>query len=112
MKQLIDQWWALREDKSHKLRYDLIPYNMLKRLAIHYTEWAKLHWDRNREWWNIDYANKCKESARRHFMQWQMGESDEDHAMACVWNIFAYEFLRDKHEDEQIEKALEAFINY
>lgn len=106
-KQLIDQWGALREDKSNKIRYDLIPLNMLKRLAIHYTTWAVAHWDRNREWGNEAYAEKCKESARRHFIQWQMGESDEDHAMAIVWNIFAYEFLKNKNEQKDLELLLE-----
>lgn len=112
MKQLIDQWWALREDKSHKIRYDLIPLNQLKRLAIHYSNGAKVHWDRNWESGNMEYAEKCKESAWRHFVQWQMGESDEDHAMAIVWNVFAYEFLKDKNMQIDMEKLMEAFINY
>lgn len=97
MKKLIDQWWALRENKVWKIRYDLIPLDQLKRLAIHYTNWWLIHWDRNWESWDENYRELCKQSAFRHFIQRISWETDEDHAMACVWNIFAYEHLKDKH---------------
>ena len=97
MKKLIDQWWALREDKSEKLRYDLVPLKEFKKLVLHYTTWAIVHGDRNREGWDAKYTEMCKQSARRHFIQWQEGETDEDHASACIWNIWAYEFLKEKN---------------
>lgn len=101
MKKLIKQGGALREDKSSKIRYDLIPLEQLKRLAFHYTEWGKLHWDRNRENGDMEYAELCKQSAFRHFFQRANWDKDEDHAMACVWNIFAYEHLISKNINGQ-----------
>ena len=98
MKKLLVQWWALREDKSAKIRYDLIPLDMLKRLAIHYTTGWQKHGDRNWESGNMDYAELCKQSACRHFFQRQNNEIDEDHMSACVWNLFAYEHLKNKNK--------------
>lgn len=109
MKELIDQWWALREPKDNKIRYDLIPLDQVERLAIHYTKWAVAHWDRNWEGGNQAYADKCKESAWRHFMARQRGEVDEDHAMALVWNIFAYEHLTKKNFDKDVERLFNRF---
>lgn len=99
-KKLINQDWALREDKSNKIRYDLIPLCQLKRLAQHYTDWAKVHWDRNWESGWFDYAKICKQAAFRHFIQRMNWETDENHDMACVWNIFAYNFLMDKNTNK------------
>lgn len=107
MKELFRQWWALREDKSNKIRYDLLPLEELKKLAIHYTKWGKVHWDRNWEWWDENFMEICKQSAWRHFMQRQMGESDEDHVSACIFNMRAYEFLKTKNYDIKLNKLLE-----
>jgi len=108
-KKLLDQWWALREDKSNKIRYDLLPLEQLTKLALHYTNWCKLHWDRNWEWGNMEFADKCKQSAWRHFVQRQSGASDEDHASALIFNIRAYEFLKDKNSKQQFDKMFEQF---
>ena len=96
--------WTKRENKEDKIMYHLIPRCQLKRLAAAYTRWAKIYWDRNRETWNMEYAEKCKESAFRHFMQWIDWEIDEDHSSALVWNVFAYEFLKKKHDLSQSDK--------
>lgn len=70
---------------------------MLTRLAKHYQHWAEVYGDRNREGGNLDYAERCKESARRHFISRQEGKQEEDHASALVWNIRAYEYLKEKN---------------
>ena len=101
MSDLIEQDWALREDKSHKLRFDLIPLCQLKKLALHYTEWGLVHWDRNRESGWLKYAKDCKKSAFRHLIDWMDGKQDERHDMAIVWNIFAYNFLINKNTENQ-----------
>ena len=92
------EWWAKREDKQDKPRYDLIPLDCLKRLAELYARWAKIYWDRNWEEWYKDekYIEWMKASAFRHFIQWMNGETDEDHPMAVIWNIFWYEHLKNK----------------
>ena len=43
--------------------------------------------------------DRFKQSAFRHFMQWMKGEDDEDHGLAVVFNIFAYEW----HEQRELD---------
>lgn len=86
--------WTLRENKSEKLRPDLIPIEMIRKLALHYTNWIKVYW----EWqWENGWESmikSCKQSAYRHFLAWMAWEEDEPHDMALVWNIFTYETLK------------------
>lgn len=86
-----------RDTTEGKPRYDLIPLPMLKRLAELYARGAEKYGDSN---WTLanseEELQRFKASAFRHFVQWQMGEVDEDHAIAAVWNIFAYETIKEK----------------
>jgi hypothetical protein len=83
-----------RDADEGKLRYDLIPLEMLERLAGLYTRGAEKYSDDN---WKLakedDAIRRFKQSAWRHFVSWQKGDEDEDHGVACVFNIFAYEWL-------------------
>jgi hypothetical protein len=83
----------VRDIDDTKLRYDLIPLDMLERLAWLYTRGAVKYWDSN--WLNATWADiqSFKRSAWRHFVQWMRGDDDEDNAIATCWNIFAYEHL-------------------
>lgn len=56
--------------------------------------------DNNWRTWDMEFAKWCKQSAFRHFIQWQKWEQDEDHWIACCWNIFAYEFIKEKLWDQ------------
>lgn len=82
-----------REDKSDKLNFTLIPIPVLKRLAKHYTDGAKVHGKNN--WMKSKDLQTFKESAFRHFIQWMENEKDEDHAMSLCWNVFCYEYLKN-----------------
>ena len=94
---LIDTiWWVNIENKEGKIRYDLIPISMIKRLAILYTRWAEKYGARNMENWWEEYIEKRKESAYRHFYSYMNWEIDEDHASSLIWNLFTIEFLKDK----------------
>jgi hypothetical protein len=87
----------VRDTDAGKPRYDLIPLSMLKRLAELYARGAVKYGDRN--WENANSKEEMERfqaSAFRHFVQWLMGERDEDHASAVVFNVFAAETLRDK----------------
>ena len=87
----------VRDVTDGKPRYDLIPLPMLKRLAELYTRGAEKYGDNN---WTLansqEELQRLKGSAFRHFIQWQAGELDEDHAIGAVWNIFAYETIKEK----------------
>ena len=91
----------VRDVDTDKPRYDLIPPELLKRLAMVYTRGAVKYGDTN---WKkassqVEY-NRFKASAFRHFMQWQNGETNEDHGLQCVWNIIAYEWHIQHKEKE------------
>jgi len=88
--------WMIREVKLWKPRYDLIPLDQLKRLAELYSRWAEIYWDRNWEKWRWEDLDMFKQSAFRHFIQWQNWEDDEDHASAVIWNIMWYEHCKNE----------------
>lgn len=81
-----------RDTDKGKARFDLIPAPMLQRLAELYARGSFKYGDRNWEKANSKVEmDRFKASAFRHFMAWQNGAYDEDHATAVVFNVFAYE---------------------
>lgn len=91
--------WFRRDTDEGKPRYDLIPFDCLKRLAELYARWAVKYWDNNRRLAEEqDAIDRFKQSAFRHFMQRINWENDEDHWCWCVFNIFAYEHLINRYK--------------
>ena len=89
-----------RDSTKNKPRYDLIPPELLYRLAMVYTRGAEKYGDENYKKANSEEEyRRFIQSAFRHFEQWRMGQEDEDHAMQCVWNIIAYEW-HVKHKEK------------
>lgn len=91
----------VRDAELGKPMYHLIPLDQLKRLAELMGRGAAKYSARN--WEKADPTNpaemdRFRASAFRHFVQWMQGETDEDHAMGCVFNIFAYEHLTQQKE--------------
>lgn len=84
-----------RDIQEGKPRYDLIPIPLLRRLAELYARGAEKYGDNN---WKLanseEELQRFKASGLRHLYQWLSGEQDEDHAIATVWNIFAYETIK------------------
>lgn len=80
-----------RDSDAGKPRFDLIPVMPLRRLAELYARGAVKYGDRN---WELasspEELQRFKASALRHAFQWLDGQDDEDHAIAVVFNIFAY----------------------
>lgn len=82
-----------RDVNNGKPRYDLIPHEMLTRLAELMARGAEKY---NANNWRLatteEEIQRFKESAYRHFIQWFRGDTDEDHAAAVQFNINAYEW--------------------
>ena len=76
---------AVRDRRSGKGRYDLLPLLALRDLAIHFEKGALKYSDRNWEK-GINTADMY-DSARRHLDQFFLGMEDEDHLIAALWNI-------------------------
>ena len=90
-----------RDTGKGKPRYDLIPPELLKRLAELYARGAEKYDEDN--WRKAETEEEIKRfraSGFRHYMSWMMGEEDEDHAAAVVFNIFSYEW----HKKNKVKK--------
>ena len=94
---------GMRRDTTHdKPRFgdliiDGIPYEeqLLTRYAMLRTRGAVKYGPRNCELANSqEEADRFKDSAFRHFMQWYTGELDEDHAAATLFNIQLAEMVK------------------
>lgn len=98
-----------RDLQQGKPRFDLIlpvsqKYNetLFYRWAMLMARGAEKYGDRN--WEKADSKeemDRFKASAFRHFMQWFNGEDDEDHAVAVLFNINAFEYAKDKIKDTE-----------
>jgi hypothetical protein len=89
---------AVREPSTGKGRYDLISPFALKRIAIHYENGAKKYADRN--WERGMPFSRCIDSAKRHLDQYVMGEKNEDHLSAAIWNLMAILHFEELGKEE------------
>jgi hypothetical protein len=88
---------GMQRDSEDKIRYDLIYMPMLTRWADHMTKGAKKYTARNWEKAEtVEELDRFLASAFRHFVQWFLGEDDEDHASACWFNICGAEMVKTK----------------
>ena len=76
---------AVRGDSTGKGRFDLIPYEALRRVALRYEQGA-IHYG-DEEWKKGIPLNSLYDSAIRHLLQAKAGQKDEDHLAAALWNI-------------------------
>jgi len=88
----------VRDVTEDKIDYSLVfDGPLVKRLALHLTKGAQKYDKRN---WlkagGTEELERFRESAVRHFTQWLYGDVDEDHFSATVFNLNAYEYLKDK----------------
>jgi len=79
---------SVRDNRDGKGRYDLIPYEPMRQLAVHYEAGCKKYGDRN--WEKGQPLMSYLDSAYRHLEKLKGGHTDENHAIAVVWNIFGY----------------------
>lgn len=88
----------VRDVTHDKTKYHLVfDGPMFERWAEHLSKGAAKYDDRN--WMRANGEAELQrflESAVRHFIQWQRGDSDEDHAAAVFFNINGYEFVKQK----------------
>lgn len=85
---------AVRDDGGQKTRYDLIPVGPLKRLADLYARGAQKYGEGNFER-GMPFT-RVYASLLRHIFAWALGDREEDHLAACVWNAMALMFYEDQ----------------
>lgn len=91
-----------RDTQDNKTLYHLV-YDgpLFKRWAELLTRGAKKYSEGN--WLKAtgpDELKRFKASAARHFFQWYMDETDEDHAAAVTFNINGAEYVKGKMQVE------------
>ena len=88
----------VRDIQEGKPRFDLIWQPGLLRLAQLMERGVVKYGQRNWEKANSqEELARFKASAYRHFFQWFNGlDTEEDHMVAVVFNLFAAEYLKDK----------------
>lgn len=78
---------AKRDTQTGKPRYDLIPPLALKRVADLYAKGAIKYDEHN--WTKGMPLSRFLASMMRHAMQFSMGDKDEDHLAAVIFNALA-----------------------
>lgn len=78
---------AVRDTLDGKPRTDLLPFDLLLRVADWYGKGADKYGDNN--WRNGQKVSHCVGSIMRHLSKWVMGQRDEDHLAAIVFNVFS-----------------------
>jgi hypothetical protein len=76
---------AIRDTQDGKPRYDLIPPTALRRLAMLYGRGAEKYDEHN--WTKGIPVSRCMASLMRHVYQFAMGNRDEDHGAAIIFNV-------------------------
>jgi hypothetical protein len=83
---------ANRDLSSGKGRFDLLPPQVLRALAIHYEKGCIKYGERN--WEKGIPISRYIDSAIRHIFQFLDGMDDENHLVASLWNLAsAYETI-------------------
>jgi hypothetical protein len=96
-RELFDSGMQRDTTEGKRLWHLVMDGPMLPRWADQLTKGAVKYEARN--WMKADgdgEYERFRESAFRHFMQWYLGETDEDHAAAVYFNINGAEFVKSK----------------
>jgi hypothetical protein len=95
---------SVRDTRTGKGRFDLIPPVSLKRLAQHFENGAVKYGDRN--WEKGQPISRYLDSAIRHLYDFLGGDRSEDHLAAAAWNAFAAIHTEQKVADGELPVEL------
>ncbi len=87
----------LREDKTGKVDFTIIPYKPLARVAERFMEGALKYERDNYKNCTPEQLQTYRESALRHLMQYVDKQTDEDHLSACVVNLMIIMYVEDNY---------------
>lgn len=90
---------AVREDKTGKGRFDLIPWCAVMRIARHMEESLKVYSPRN--WEKGLPMHSMIDSAFRHLAKYVDGQTDEDHLCAAATNLLMAMWMEEKRPEMQ-----------
>lgn len=96
---------SVRDVRTGKGRFDLIPPYPLRRLAKHYENGARKYGDRN--WEKGQPVSSYIDSMLRHGQDYLSGDRSEDHLAAVVWNAFAAMFTEEMIRHGKLPKKFD-----
>ena len=87
---------GLKKEIHEKPRFDLIPVELLERIAARFAHGAKKYGENN---WKLAEGSEkdiFKQASFRHLFQWANDVKDgEDHAAALLTDVIMYEWLKN-----------------
>lgn len=87
---------GLKKEISDKPRFDLIPVEVLERIARQFAHGAKKYGEGNWKLGSGDEIDIFRQAAHRHLFQWANNVDDgEDHAAALLTDVIMYEWLKN-----------------
>lgn len=91
---------ALRDTAIGKAPMDLLPWDLLPRLANWYGKGAEKYGRNN---WRLGQKKSHTFSSLiRHAVKYKLGQTDEDHLSAVIWNAFSLmnvdEYFKDNED--------------
>lgn len=97
---------SVRDQSVGKGRFDLLPPEALKGLAIQMELGAAKYSARN---WELGQpiCRSYLDSALRHLMQVLEGKTDEDHLRAALWNVACAYTTRERVANGRLPKELD-----
>ena len=93
-----------RDVREGKGRYDLLPPECIRRLALLYERGAVKYGDHN--WKKGQPLSSTLDSLLRHAFQYAEGDRTEDHLSAVAWNAFTLMWTEDKIAKGALPKEL------
>ena len=96
-----------KRETGDKERFDFISFIGMWRLSIHLAKGAKKYGEHN--WALGQPTSRLFASAFRHLMWAMMGKKDEDHLMACVFNLFSIAHVEYWIEQGELDESLDDF---
>ena len=102
-----------RKDDDGKLRWDLLPLNLIEKVVEIYTFGAEKYGPNT--WQNLeDGYNRYKAAMFRHLMEFEKGnviddESGKEHLAHMVWNAIAMMHFAEKKQKEVLD--IQAWVN-
>lgn len=93
-----------RDTNAGKYRFDLIGQWLLVRLSRLLERGAEKYTENN---WKLGQpVSRSYESMFRHMQQWRMGERDEDHLAAVVFNAMSIMHVEEQSRLGRLPKTL------
>ena len=89
---------SIRDSAEGKAAMELLPFDLLLRVAVWYKLGADKYGEDN---WRLGQPQrKVIGSLLRHLTKYMMGQDDEDHLSAIVWNALCLMHVDEKFRDD------------